>query len=198
MVHRRSTQVISHQHFPCRLRVLMKPCIHVERSGRCYGHFGDSPPSHKNKNILVGCLYHLREDGICRVDVYQAGRGDWCASLWDTIPPDELWRVRGYRETLFVRVTSANLCWRNTPLEHRYNLHLGDGARFSELEILAKKERLMWEGKRKTFIPFKNPHPQGYQGVWMKLEVWPVRIHEVFHVRDRFSPDHTLEMEWAG
>ena len=141
---------------------------------------GPSPPS--GTLVFIGYIadsYKCWEDSEF---IYHPlrGVGEWCVSEWETIPPDTLWGAREKELVFFTYVLSSNLDFRNTPLEHLYG----------------RDTSIPWEGPRKAFIPFKEPHPQGYQGVWASLEVWPKMMRKIISVYDTFSPDHVLEMGW--
>ena len=144
-----------------------------------------------------------------RVEVLQDMNGyavtNWCASNWTTIPHDELWTVCRQNEWFVSQVQYANLDFRGTPFEHRYNNVVIDrqilcfmqsnrswltpleklerGLTPLEeyeqmlldcqllLSTLADQERNVWGRRFATFIPFKSPNPQGYQGVWGDFDV---------------------------
>ena len=139
--------------------------------------------------------------------IYQLGVGEhyrWCASEWSTIPPDPLWRVLGDDGVLVTKVRVFNLNFDNTPFEHqsRQNHHQDGPTRCvgsqvppnPALDILARNERHMWQGTGKTFIPFKRPHPKGYQGVWMKPCLDVRKISWDIYVYDDFTSGHALEV----
>ena len=126
-------------------------------------------------------------------NVYQLGIDDWedwCCSHWARPPPDALWQVRGKEWTLFTRVMDTNLNFINTPLEHRHNLSIRRND--LELKILAENERHLWKGSRNTFIPFKRPHPQGYQGVLMSPSLEVGDMGHSTYVYDDFTSGHVL------
>ena len=116
-------------------------------------------------------------------------------------PPDELWWIPGKRGAFMTCVMVDNLNFSNTPLEHRYNLYTHNTD--PELKILARNEGLLWEGARKTFVPFKTPYPQGYQGVWMSLsltgrgQIPSCRTTGILSAHDEFTLGHVLELGWG-
>ena len=131
-------------------------------------------------------------------DVYQVGmdpHDEWCCSKWARPPPDALWWVPGEKGILITQVSTANLNFHNTPLELRHTLSAREDD--PTLKILAQNERLLWKGVRKTFIPFKRPHPQGYQGVWMCPNLEVGGLGEGIQVHDKFNSDHVLEIDWG-
>ena len=130
--------------------------------------------------------------------VYQIGMYDidegWCCSNWIRPPPDALWQIREEMWMFMTYVTATNLNFSNTPLEHRYNLHIHNTD--PELKILAQNERQLWRGSRETFIPFKRPHPKGYQGLWMSPSLKVRGFCQIMEVRDTFTFGHALEHGW--
>ena len=170
----------------------MKPYLCVEGGSIDYGVFGD-PPS-QGRRTHSGYL-HGGEDGWLRSTfTYQIGIEKFeCASQWDTIPYDTLWRARGSHDIFITYVRKSNLNFRNTPLEHRHNKYLNRTKSDHQLNRLASKEYQMWKGMDKAFIPFKTPNPQGYQGVWMSLDSWLISAGACLRVYDKYSPNHRLE-----
>ena len=168
----------------------MKPNLRADILGGTINPFADT----WGGAISVGVMYNHRRGWIPPVEVYQLGMNldVWCCSRWETVPEDALWRARGHKEAFYTSVVGGNLDWRNTPLEHRYNLSITNGSS-SELEILAYNEDMMW-GDGNTFIPFKEAHPQGYQGVLVSFDVWSRSNVTTLRVIDRFSPTHLLEL----
>ena len=69
-------------------------------------------------------------------------------------------------------VKTVNLNFRNTPLEHRYNMsiHISNPERCS-----------LTQGERATLIPSKSPNPQGYQGIWTSPDFEVLAVGKVFH-----------------
>ena len=97
----------------------------------------------------------------------------WCMSEWEVVIHDELWEMCGPAEDFVSKVQFRNLDFRGTPFEHRYNEyvfrreHGGGRCIYGEcITKLAKRERKTWPPWCMTFVPFKKPNPQGYQGVW--------------------------------
>ena len=182
----------------------MQPHVYIEHGTITYGPFGDSQPNNIDEILRIGYIDECHGDWRTPAIAYQTMTGvggKWCPSRWETIPDDALWRARGLVDSFCMYVRVANLDFRNTPLEQMYNLSLqgmvlNGSERMSELETLARNERLLWEGVHKTYIPFKKPHPQGYQGIWVNLREWPESICEIIYVHDRFSPTHLLEISW--
>lgn len=174
------------------IRILAKdgpsPSRWVDENGNFAHLDGESVPPGKCRYIgYIGAPNYVQ-------GVYQVGidyGDDLCASQWVRPPPDELWWVPGKKGTLFMQVMPGNLNFSNTPLEHRRNLHIHKCD--PGLEILARNERLLWKGGSKTFIPFKLPYPQGYQGVWMNPSLDMEDIGWEIYVNDPFTSGHVLE-----
>ena len=64
-----------------------------------------------------------------------------------------------------------NLDFRSTRFEHRFNNYIvlsyaWTGCPHFELEHLTQMEPDLWSDEHDSFAPFKDPHPQGYQGVY--------------------------------
>ena len=181
----------------------MEPCLYVESDGVEYGPFGDKPSSEHGS-------YHSEQIGLvdygidCYRDpayVYQTlSVMEYClVSQWETIPVDELWWARGQKETFYTFVECGKLNFVNTPFEHNLTF---DRSGFGELKVLADRERILWHDDHKTFVPFKDPLPQGYQGVLGTFEWWVRQrcksVHSSIQVHDKFSPNHLLEGGWMG
>lgn len=151
----------------------MKTHIYIGRGDDRFGPFGDRCPPNAVEGDRVGQLFNDEGEDSQIQSIYQVGasKASWCASLWDTIPPDILWRFDGSKYTLFTVVKKYTLDWRNTPFESRYNLSIHK-EEWSDLEMLAKGERKLWGIHCTAFIPFKDPHPQGYKGVWGNFDLW--------------------------
>ena len=184
----------------------MKTNLYVHRSRFDIVLFGDLPTV-PDARTLVGYINVVGGDNpswLYQTDLVECR---WCASQWDTIPPDSVWRIRGVFETLYTNVRSESLDFRNTPLEHRYNLSvrwkifkrfaMNERSLCSSyiytLELLAHRERLLWKDGT-TFIPFKEINPQGYRGVWINTNIQYKAIDEVLTVRDSFEDGHRLEV----
>ena len=172
----------------------MKPRLQVQLdNGRCraFGALPTHPPAILYK---IGYMDNISSYWERPAQVYQeVAYGPWCASRWDTIPPDELWRCRGEDGMLLTSVLRANLDWRSTPFEHRYNLSM-ERTRTDELITLAGREYIVW-GESSSFIPFKGSRPQGYQGVVVSFDCLS-ESSTILDVYDAFSPNHVLRMEW--
>ena len=159
----------------------MKPRLYVDRLAETLEHVGwldGNPP------------YWDTHSNVSQVETV----GDWCASRWDYPPDDLLWWTRGTKETLFTYVMRENLNFQNTPFEHRYNLRISRPQ--TDLKILAKLEFDLWGAEYEAFVPFKNPHPQGYQGVWGDFNFWSEMAYRRLDVHDTFEPDHILKLGW--
>ena len=178
----------------------MRPHLYVKRYPANVRYLGEWHPQ-GGIHVNVGTItlrdgpsnpYYIYQKWICG--------GYWCASLWDTIPDDGLW-WSGRRRTVFsTYVKRSSLDFLGTPLEHRNNSSIAMNRMSSSIAKanlkLAYDEWLLWKGcKSKTFIPFKNPHPQGYRGVWMRLEDVPIKIQWALTARDTFDTFHSLEIE---
>ena len=172
----------------------MRPFIYVNRGLDHYGPFGKNPAP-PGKRVHIGYINPSDEEWINPAWIYQVHTNrSWSASRWDIIPDDGLWTLFGPNETFYTYVESSDLDFRNTPLEHRYILSTLYNYN-AEIHILAENEKLLWEGEGKTFIPFKRPYPQGYQGVWITVNACPGDMHVIISVNDSFSPSHLLEMD---
>ena len=94
----------------------------------------------------------------------------WCASSWEVIP-----QLHNWGKMFLTYVDHTNLNFIGTPFEHRYNDHLSrhnsDHVDRHRLDRRARKELRRWGWGHDAFVPFKNPHPQGYQGVLINLNV---------------------------
>ena len=147
---------------------------------------------------------------------------DWCASIWEIIPTDELWTMCGSDETFASRVQFANLDFIGTPFEHRYNefvfirnevfryeymAHLIPFENYKEKSLrsryrllmtaLAKQERATWGTHVKAFIPFKSSNPQGYQGIWGNFDKPLTHDRKSIYGHDKFdSGIHILKVCW--
>lgn len=120
---------------------------------------------------------------------------DWCVSRWDSIPPDALWWVRGSKEVFYTYVDLENLNFSNTAFEHRHNLF--ESGDVSQHGILADQEERLWRESCWGFVPFKNPHPRGYQGMWGRFNFRTSRRYrETLRVHDKYSSGHILEEGW--
>ena len=172
----------------------MKPYLNVRRDSVDYGHFGDSPGEGVHTRHSSGYLYRYPDEWLIAAFVYQVGVEKFeCASQWDTIPNNALWWAQGRHEWLHTHVLKSNLNFHNTPLEHRYNKSIHRGESDPQLNFLARNEHQMWMGSDKFFIPFKNPNPQGYQGVWASLDNRLISSWICMRVYDKHSPNHRLE-----
>ena len=114
----------------------------------------------------------------------------WCASYWDEIPSDEL---RGYIgwDMLLTYVIHSNLDFTNTPFQHRYNKYTVKPY-YPQLGILAMMEENFWGVEAEAFIPFKNPQPSGYKGVWGNFNKVPRKCQGRIRVQDRFTHSNVL------
>ena len=128
---------------------------------------------------------------------------NWCASNWVTIPHDDLWTVCTPDEALLSKVQVHNLDFIGTPFEHRYNEFVFRRKYWSPYRIhgienisaLAKRERETWGRYYETFVPFKKPNPQGYQGVWGNFDILLSSRWYTINVYDTFDLDiHTLQI----
>ena len=145
----------------------MKGGFYVKFEGKHYGPFGDVPIRPGEMCSRIGYL-DTNFSWMARMPkVYQLGvrEGKLCASRWETIPPDTLWNARGKMEIFFTHAQFDNLDFRNTPFEHRANLIADRSGKPPELVILSQKELKLWGENMIAFIPFRNPHPQGYRGI---------------------------------
>ena len=174
----------------------MNPDLRLRGEGDYHVHLDGTPAPPEDPQCIGGVV--IRPGGENRPvvkDVYQVGAGrreHWCCSQWEQIPPDELWFIHGTMGYFFTVVLIDSLNFTNTHLELRYNLSINRDD--PELEILAENERLLWLGDRELFVPFKTPHPQGYQGVWMSARLSMTVLDGLtIHVCDRFRPHHHLK-----
>ena len=176
----------------------MEPHIGIIHARTYTDLFGNSESPGKRKFVGYVDVLHRHENWDGTPSVYQVGIenvGDWCVSEWCTIPSDALWWVPGNKGYLATHVITSNLNFINTPLEHRYNLSVRTFD--SKLLTLARNERVLWKGDRKTFIPFKRPHPQGYQGVWMSTDLKVRGFSRSVWVHDEFTSGHVLEFGYS-
>ena len=121
-------------------------------------------------------------------------RNDWCASKWAKTPTDTLWRDQ--RDVLLTHVMHESLNFQNTPFEHRYNL-IASYTYAAEQKLLASKEYRTWSRGFEAFIPFKKPHPEGYQGVWGNFDDWIMWDQAEMRVHDKYdSGVHLLKVGW--
>ena len=145
--------------------------VYLRSDGIGYQSQGD------NFNI-VGCVCRRNpQPSDPRLEVLMDLGGNswlcWCASKFETIPHDELWTVCRWNEWFQSKVQFHNLDFRGTPFEHRHGEYISRRRRWKfrpvdmgNIVALAEQERNMWGIYFATFIPFKRPNPQGYQGVW--------------------------------
>ena len=117
-----------------------------------------------------------------------------CISRWEEIP-DELWESRGGSgDPFYATVEMVNLNFDNTPFYHQHNRwikHADDPS--VEISALSRREIILWSDNTKYFVPFKNPHPQGYQGVYGNF-IYEIEGGKSFiKVKDEFiSGQHLL------
>ena len=147
----------------------------------------------------LGYLNHNLRDGAYSRnylhDLKPQYKDLWCASYWETIPVDELWRWLDQPRSLNTYTSLRKLDFRNTAFEHRSNLNDLEGG--DALYQLADLERATWGDSHCEFIPFKRPHPQGYQGVWGNFDpLLKNLMADGFPVKDAFeSGVHTLKLK---
>ena len=145
----------------------MKPVIYTKDHLGRYHFCGNE----EEESFDVDPMILVDVGSLCIMDIiYQRVTeewgGAWCASYWD-YPPK--WGP-GYDADLYTYVDHNNLDFRGTPFELRYNAHFIP-RHVKNIHRLAILEGEMWEGC-KSFVPFKNPLPDGYQGVWDDLSPW--------------------------
>ena len=167
----------------------MKPDLRILRNGDGYNL--DGSPENPCKCRRIGYM-NVKNSPSARKgipEIFQIGityLDGWCCSQWEQHPPERLWQMFGGVTALVTFVMTCNLKFVNTPFEYRHNL--------KDDPELAEKERRLWVGVvRKTFIPFKTPHPGGYQGVWMSPSLEMNVIGLEFPAHDKFNSGHALE-----
>ena len=126
-----------------------------------------------------------------------------CASNWITIPHDELWTLCRPGEEFLSKVQVRNLDFRGTPFEHRHNEYafrrqfwiLSCMDNSGDVVWLSEQERNIWGAHFETFVPFKRPNPQGYQGVWGDFDCALTDLWSSLYVYDTFdSGIHALKV----
>ena len=122
----------------------------------------------------------------------------WCPSDLETIPVDELWQWMGRPNSFSTRALFKRMDFRNTAFEHRFNLNDREGGD-DTLYQLADLERATWGDSYCEFIPFKNPNPQGYKGVWGNFDTCLKNLRDhCSPVNDAFeSGVHILKLGWG-
>ena len=125
-----------------------------------------------------------------------------CPSRWIRHPIDMLWKWQG-RRVMLLNVAHYNLKFHDSSFKHRYNRYIREVGDHPELDKLAAKERDEHSGSSGVeWIPFKDPHPCGYQGVLGNFDDWLSRdggrLRRIpIPVRDRFANQkHLLEVGW--
>lgn len=174
----------------------MQPHLYIEIDGE----FLSSPDSLPNCMECVGIIKSPRGDDGHISHIFQEFTNvPWCASSWDEIPSEDLWWARGEKGILFTHVLFTNLDFRNTPFEHRFNLYAvdlfqtrhGESGVHPELRRLAEMEAELWR-EHNSFVPFKEPNPQGYQGVYGDFAFLITSTNTIAYVYDEFRCGRTL------
>lgn len=151
----------------------MEPQVYLQHGGYWCGPVRDhidSYPSINGGRVVahIGLRVSLNSTHIV-YDLYEV-QEFFCVSDWSRPPPSCLWgNVRDGLYDIIVIASYSRLDFTNTAFEHGY-LYFMHGSR--ELRRLAKHERAMWGKNHREYIPFKNPHPEGYQGVYGGREMF--------------------------
>ena len=198
----------------------MFPRIHLQdwNSDTCYGPYTKGvtprPPhgvewNHQPGIVEIGYMKPLNGKSLSLWQ--ESGPMGWCASNWTHHPVDELWSLEvGNR--LLTRADIESLDFRNSPFEQRWNYRETQLQRgfsnwsfidqisidydFSDLDDLAHEEELLWGKDYSAFIPFKDPHPEGYKGVLGRFHGWMTYKAYSLLVQDKFDSKHILELGW--
>ena len=180
--------------------LLMYSKVYLGLDGIQYQPQGDDGNSYN----VVGRIWDI-VTGYPRVRVYQDLGGHdwstWCASNWETVPHDDLWKMCGPNDRFLSLLQFYNLDFRGTPFEHRYNEYVSRRKYWNSLRIniyltkLAEQERNVWGRHCEVFIPFKRPNPQGYQGMWGLFDTPLAHLWDSIHVHDTLESDlHKLKV----
>ena len=169
----------------------MIPYIYIMRDEGRVGPFGEGsrPPGWMEP---VGWVISHNS----QMELYQPmeERSKWCVSVWETIPPDTLWLGGiGVKSSVYTIARFSNLDFRGTPFEHRYLEHT---CRYNrELAQLALNEYCLWGPTCEAYVPFKNPQPSGYKGVYGNFGVRFTHDKPIVDVYDMFlSGNHVLRV----
>lgn len=126
------------------------------------GPFGDDP------NIdwelqMVGRILSSEGDKVHKI-VYAPCENDQgnCVSQWTQPLPERAW---GAGEVFLTTILWETLSFVGTAFEHRCN-HVASFDCEEYLYKLADDEAQRWGVHHKGFVPFKNPQPNGYKGIY--------------------------------
>lgn len=161
------------------------------------GPFRRSPRCNPGDCHIVGYIAPIAggvENGLF-VAVYMAWAGPYtrCPSHWPLPLPDRIW---GAGDAFFTSIRWDRLDFTGTAFEQRHTLAISE-TQTTDMIFQADLESVMWNDDYETLVPFKTPHPRGYQGVYGSFGIQlktAYRTSNWVRVFDAFDGHHLLEL----